>query len=112
MAQWHPANRTTPVIILISFVAIVFLTTCSADQEINKAAKAVEYARSVHADYLSPYEFTSAEIYLGEARNQSQKSDYERAAKYAIKAADFAARASTMAIKNTPVIAVDPEKSR
>ena len=54
-------------------------------------------AREAGAERLAPYEFTSATLYLHQARYEAGYSNYEVALELAQKASDFAATALTRA---------------
>lgn len=66
----------------------------------------IQAARTAGAETLSPYEWTSANLYLTKAREEVGYSDYEVAVRFAEKAARFAAdaRAKAMAAKGADVV--------
>ena len=71
------------------FLLILMVTTitgCAASKAVDTAEEIVEKARELHADYLAPYEFRSAELYLIEAQNQLEESDFVAAKLFAEKA--------------------------
>ena len=92
--------RRPPAWAVMTFLIIIFTAGCSVTRDVAAARKAVDSARAFHADYLAPYEFTSAEIYLDEARNQLRRSDFSRASRYARKASAMASAACETAMKN------------
>ncbi len=75
-----------------------------------------EAARAADAARLSPYEFTSAEVYLHKAREEVGYADYEVAIDFANKASKFArdAKEKSMAAKaegalpSAPSVATPP----
>ncbi|MDP8222497.1 MAG: DUF4398 domain-containing protein [Candidatus Lernaella stagnicola] len=87
-------RRIIPMLLVVSALALVLVVgACENERQVKQAARAVESAKSVHADYLAPYEFASAECYLEEAISQLRESDYPSAA-------HFAATAKSKAIES------------
>lgn len=73
-----------------------FLSACGpiiSTSALHDAAEAVDKARTVNAQTLAIYEFTSAEAYLEKAREEWGYSDYQHAIEYARRALEFADRA-------------------
>jgi len=83
--------------LLVFLTSLLLLGGCAAEDVVKRAETAVKQAGSVHADYLAPYEFASAEQYLAEAKKQLNESDYQTATAYAQKAIDMAAKAQAIA---------------
>jgi len=94
-------------------VLLAFVFSCSVDQDIRLAEKAIEASRNVHADTLAPYEFSSAEINLEGARRQVNQSNFFRARQFAKKATEQANMASVIARKknSVPRIPYDPDRA-
>ncbi|MCZ7585758.1 MAG: DUF4398 domain-containing protein [Deltaproteobacteria bacterium] len=79
--------------------AIVPLGACQAERSVAAAESALEEARAAHADYLAPYEWRSAELYLDRARHDLLASEERGAMRYAAKAAVLAGEAKAKAAK-------------
>ncbi len=92
---WSGGAKFIPAIALLSAVAV--LSTCAVDQEVRQADKSIAYAKKIHSEYLAPYEFRSAEVYLDEAREQLNRSAFTLAGRDAQKAKDQAAAATLIA---------------
>lgn len=58
----------------------------------------LEAARTAGAEGYSPYEWTSATLYLHQAREEVGRSDYQLAQSHALRAKRFASLARTNAI--------------
>lgn len=61
----------------------------------------LEAARTAQAEKLSPYEWTSANLYLHKSKEEVGYADFEQAVDYAKKAVEFATRARDSAVKTT-----------
>ncbi len=61
----------------------------------------LEAARTAGAEKQAPYEWTAANLYLREAREQVARSEYEHAIDFANKASKYAGQARAMAEKAT-----------
>jgi hypothetical protein len=92
-------RRIVPVLALlvIALAALSALPGCAPEDHVNMAKRTVESARSVHADYLAPYEFASAEEYLRQAIVELHESDFSSASTYATKSRAMAQQAETKA---------------
>lgn len=62
-----------------AFIAATLLASCAGDRAIREAEAALAAAREVHAEYLSPGEYRSAENWLAEARVRLRAADYDGA---------------------------------
>jgi hypothetical protein len=102
-----------PLALALVIVLLVFSFSCSVDQDILLAEKAIKASRDVHADHLAPYEFSSAEINLEGARRQVNQSNFFRARQFAKKASEQANMASVIARKknSVPRIPYDPDRA-
>jgi hypothetical protein len=92
-------RRIVPASAVMAILAIaaLLLVGCAAENQVNVAARAVASAKSVEADVLAPYEFTSAELYLAEATEELHESDFDSAARFADKARTMATAAEQKA---------------
>ena len=84
-------SRFVAIIVVLVFVAFGF--GCEAYQAYQAAKEAFDKATSMHADYLAPYEYTSAELYLQEAKKQLDESDFATAIKFANKSYEMSIEA-------------------
>ncbi len=84
-------------LLCVGALLLAFLAGCAAEDAIDRAAAAIDQAQQVHAEYLAPYEFTSAEQYLAEARKQLNESDFDAAQAYADAAYQKALKAAEIA---------------
>jgi hypothetical protein len=69
----------------VCFVALAALAACGPITyagEVHRASDAVDAARAIHADELSPYWWTRATEYLREARERAGHSDFGAANRY------------------------------
>lgn len=80
-------RRIVPGMMLFALVAAFSLAMggCYAEQQVKQAERALATAKAVHADYLAPYEFASAEYYLENAISQMRESDFNAAVTFAQK---------------------------
>ncbi|MCB9477670.1 MAG: DUF4398 domain-containing protein [Deltaproteobacteria bacterium] len=90
----------------------MLLVGCAAKQDIASAERAVAVARETHADYLAPYAFHSAELYLNEAHERLNDSDFDLASKYALLATARAKEAETAALKEIALRGTDTTPPR
>jgi Domain of unknown function (DUF4398) len=91
-------RRITPMVAFVALIALGFaLGACAPEQQVKQAKRAVDSARSVHADYLAPYYFASAEEYLAEAVSQLHESDFRSASRFAAKSKAQAVEAERIA---------------
>ncbi len=111
--QFQNMKLRYPIALALALVFLVFSFSCSVDQDIQLAEKAIKASKNVHADYLAPYEFSSAEVYLAGARRQANKSNFFRAKQFAAKATEQANMASVIARKKNsePRIPYDPDRA-
>lgn len=72
--------------IILLFLVVICLTGCQAGTVIDNAQSVIELARAIHGDYLAPYEFTSATLYLAQAKKEYECSDFKAAEVFAQKA--------------------------
>ncbi len=103
-------NRRTLLAVLLALALLLMLIGCVAENEVRRAQQAVDQARSVHAAYLAPYEFASAENYLAQAKVELNESHYESAQKFATRARQAAQQAQTIAEKKhaSPMVPFQP----
>lgn len=97
--------RTFSKLLFLIFVAIVTSSGCQAGKTINEAKKIVGSAKDMHAEHLAPYHLTCAELYLFEARNQYDHSDFAAADTFAHKSLSFAKEAYGIAAEKRPMSA-------
>ena len=94
----------SPYLILLFFVILV--AGCASSKAIDNAQVVIEKARLAHADYLAPYDFASAELYLAEAKSQRSYSDFSAAVKFAKTSLAHAQSAYNIALEkqsSTPI---------
>ncbi len=101
------------ITLALVIVLLVFAFSCSVDKDIELAEKAVNASKDVHAEYLAPYEYSSAEVYLEGAKREVNKSNYFRAKQFANKATQQANMASVIARKKNsePQIPYDQDRA-
>lgn len=92
---------------LLAMLVLASLAACGPVQTTSALIDAdveLEGARAAGAAGAAPYEFTSAEAYLHQAREASSYSQYESAIGYANRARDLAkeARRKAAAASNQP----------
>lgn len=95
-------------------VFCILLVGCAAEDAIHQAEVSIELAQGVHADYLAPYEFHSAEQFLAEAKKQLNESDYSAAQEYADHARQMAQESAAIARKkhSSPMIPWTPPEGQ
>ena len=87
------------VIIAALGLILFFSAGCTpAQKNVDQAQQMVDQARDAHADYLAPYHFTRAELFLAEARRQFEQSDFATAGKYADSALEAAREAYRISV--------------
>lgn len=82
--------------------AMILLCGCASGRAIDDAQKVLDDARQMHGDYLAPYWFSSAELYLAEARSQYEHSDFKAAKTFADAALAKAQEAYARALQKHP----------
>ena len=88
------------LVVAISILALVVLGFgCEAYQSYQAAKEAYSKATQMHADYLAPYEYISAELYLKEAKKQLDESDFATAIDFANRSYEQSIEAMTIAEK-------------
>ena len=78
---------------LIALPLTLWATACGSilsSSEISAASTALEQAEAASAEELALYEFVSAQEYLGKARAEWGRSDFQQAVDYARRAQSFA----------------------
>ena len=81
---------------------IAVLSGCVASRTIDEAQAVLDNAQQIHADFLAPYEFTSAEQFLLQAKSQFDHSDFDAATTYANHALAQAQKAYQKAVQIHP----------
>lgn len=71
----------------------------------------IEAARTAGAEKLSPYEWTSANLYIHKAREEVGYSDFETGVEFAQKASRFANEARTKAMAATSKGELPPNRN-
>jgi len=79
---------------------------CQSGKAIENADKVLAKALLAHGDYLAPFHYKSAEIYLAQARSQQEHSDFKSAVIFADKALFHAQSAFNIAIEKQSSIPV------
>jgi hypothetical protein len=93
----RPSRRVT----MTGLLALFGMLGCAPLQTTSYLLDAqvqIEAARTAGAERLSPYEFTSANLYFNEAKDKVAYSEYENAVDYARKASRFANEARRQAM--------------
>lgn len=91
-------RRIAPLVAVVAvLIASLLVVGCAAEKQVKQAQRALDAATAVHADYLAPYQYASAENYLDEALSQLHESDFAAATKFAIEARTKAAEAERLA---------------
>lgn len=80
-------------ILLGAIIITLLIGGCQASKSIDEAETVLDKAFDAHAEYLAPFEYTSAELYLAEAKSQLDHSDFSAAQKHAQTALKFAQQA-------------------
>ena len=85
------------VVVASILVIVVFGFGCEAYQAYQAAKEAFDRATQMHADYLAPYEYVSAELYLKEAKKQLDESDFATAINFANRSYELSIEAMKIA---------------
>jgi len=103
-------NRRLMIAGLLALALLPLLIGCVAENEVHRAQRALDQARAVHAEYLAPYEFASAENFLAQAKVELNESDYDSAQKFATRANQMAQQAQAIAEKKhaSPMVPFQP----
>ena len=96
-------KKGTSRLALFACCIVLFASGCASSRVIDDAQKILDKAGEMHADYLAPYHYTSAEAYLNEARDQQAHSDFEAARSFAQKALEKAQKAYEIAMSKQSV---------
>lgn len=98
-------GRTLSIGLTIIVGAALLLSGCQVGKNIAEADKIVEKAEEIHGRLLAPYHFTCAELYLAQARDQYDHSDFKAATKFADKSLFHAKAAYSIAAEKRPMSA-------